>query len=149
MELNIILTWLGIAILTGGSFVASAFGVTICGKTVVGAMKKNPDSFGIYIALSALPSSQGLYGFVGYIMLSGFLTDAVTTLQAWAIFFIGIMVAVTGIYATLRQAEVCANGIKATGEGHNVFAATMVMAVFPELYAILALLVTILVSTAI
>ncbi|MDR2810560.1 MAG: ATPase, partial [Tannerellaceae bacterium] len=37
----------------------------------------------------------------------------------------------------------------ATGAGHNVMVATMVMAVFPELYAILALLVVILTSFAI
>ena len=43
----------------------------------------------------------------------------------------------------------CANGIAGIGGGHNVFGVTMVMAVFPELYAILALLVVILISGAI
>jgi len=147
--MEIILAWIGIAILTGSSFVASALAVTICGKTVVGAMKKNPDGFGAYIVLTALPSTQGLYGFVAYIMLQQFLVPEVTWLQAWAILFTGIMVAVTGLYASLRQGEVCANGITAIGAGHNVLAATMVMAVFPELYSILALLVAILVSGSI
>ena len=50
-----------------------------------------------------------------------------------------------GAYSAIRQAQVCANGIQAIGNGENVFSATMVMAVFPELYAILALLVTILI----
>ena len=49
-----------------------------------------------------------------------------------------------GAYSAIRQAQVCANGIQTIGNGTNVFSATMVMAVFPELYAILALLVTIL-----
>ncbi|MBF1047569.1 MAG: ATPase, partial [Porphyromonadaceae bacterium] len=49
-----------------------------------------------------------------------------------------------GLYSAIRQAQVCANGIQAIGSGENVFSATMVMAVFPELYAILALLVAIL-----
>ena len=49
-------------------------------------------------------------------------------------------------HLTIRQAEVCANGIAGVGAGHNVFGATMVMAVFPELYAILALLVVILIG---
>jgi V/A-type H+-transporting ATPase subunit K len=39
---------------------------------------------------------------------------------------------------------VCANGIGDIGAGHNAFGTTMVLAVFPELYAILALLVLIL-----
>jgi V/A-type H+-transporting ATPase subunit K len=144
--MEIILAYFGIVFLTGGAFFGSALGVTICGNATVAAMKKNPNAMGVYIPLSALPSSQGLYGFVGYFMLQKFLTPEVTALQAWAIFSIGIMMGATCFYSALRQSQVCANGIKETGAGHNVFAATMVMAVFPELYAILALLVTILVS---
>ena len=147
--MEIILAWIGIAIMTGGTFVASALGVTICGNAAIGAMKKNADAFGNYVVLSALPSSQGLYGFVGYFMMSGFLVSDVTPLQAWALFWLGIMMAVACMYSAIRQAQVCANGIKSVGEGHNVFTATLVLAVFPELYAILALLVTILVSFAI
>ena len=147
--MEVILTCIGIAVITASSFFASALGVTICGKTVIGAMKKNPDAFGSYLILSALPASQGLYGFVMYFMLQGFIRPDVSMFQAWVIFFISIMVAIVGIYASIRQAQVCANGISATAEGHNVTAATMIMAVFPELYAILALLVTILVSMAI
>jgi V/A-type H+-transporting ATPase subunit K len=147
--MEIILAYIGIAILTAGSFIASAVGVTICGKAVIGAMKNNPDAFGTYVALCALPTSQGLYGFVGYIMLAPYLVEGITWLQAWAIFFIGIMVAIAGNVANIRQGQVCANGIQATGAGHNVFAATMIMAVFPELYSLLALLVTILVAGSI
>jgi V/A-type H+-transporting ATPase subunit K len=147
--MEVILTCIGIAIITASAFYASALGVTICGKTVIGAMKKNPDAFGSYLVLSALPSSQGLYGFVMFFMLQPFIRPDVTMFQAWVIFFISIMVAIVGIYASYRQAIVCANGISATAEGHNVTAATLIMAVFPELYAILALLVTILVSMAI
>ncbi|GAB6395611.1 MAG: V-type ATP synthase subunit K [Bacteroidales bacterium] len=147
--MEILLAYIGIAIMTGGTFVGSALGVTITGSAVVGAMKKNPDAFGTYIALSALPSSQGLYGFVGYFMVKGFLVDSITQLQSVAILCMGIMMGVAGLYSSVRQGQVCANGIAATAAGHNVFAATMVMAVFPELYAILSLLVTILVSTAI
>jgi V/A-type H+-transporting ATPase subunit K len=77
-------------------------------------------------------------------MIQSFLTPAVTMIQACAILALGIMLGVTAIYSAVRQAQVCANGITATAAGHNVTAATMVMAVFPELYAILALLVVIL-----
>jgi len=147
--MEIILAFIGIAIMTGGTFFASTLGVTICGNAAIGAMKKNPDAFGSYVTLSALPSSQGLYGFVGYFMMSGFLTTEITTLQAWAVFWLGIMMAVACTYSAIRQAQVCANGIKSIGDGSDVFTATLVLAVFPELYAILSLLVTILVSMAI
>ena len=142
----ILLAYIGIAVLTGLSFIGSAYGVTICGNAVIGAMKKNPDAMGVYIALSALPSSQGLYGFVAYFLLQGYLVDTIPMLSACAILGVGIMMGFAGFYSSIRQAQVCANGIVAVGAGHNVFSATMVMAVFPELYAILALLVVILAS---
>ena len=133
----ILLAYLGIALMTGLTFIGSSYGVTICGNAVVGAMKKNPDALGTYIALSALPSSQGLYGF---------LVDSITMLNATAIFGAGLVLGFAGLFSSIRQAEVCANGIAGVGAGHNVFGATMVMAVFPELYAILALLVVILIG---
>ena len=145
----ILLAYLGVALMTGLAFIGSSYGVTICGNTVVGAMKKNPDSLGLYIALSALPSSQGLYGFVGYYMVKDFLVDGISLLAAAAIFGCGLILGFTGLFSAIRQAKVCANGIAGIGGGHNVFGVTMVMAVFPELYAILALLVVILISGAI
>ena len=147
--MEIILAYIGIAILTGGSFVASAVGVTISGKAVIGAMKKNPDAFGTYLVLCALPTTQGLYGFVGYFFFMPYLVEGITWLQACAILCTGILVAIAGNFANVRQGQICANGIQAVGAGHNVLAATMIMAVFPELYSILALLVNILVAGSI
>ena len=127
--------------MTGLTFIGSSYGVTIAGNAVIGAMKKNPDALGTYIALSALPSSQGLYGFVGYFMMQKF-----SMLAATAVFGAGLVLGFAGYFSAIRQAQVCANGIAGIGAGHNVFGATMVMAVFPELYAILALLVVILIG---
>lgn len=142
----ILLAYIGIALMTGLTFIGSSYGVTICGNAVVGAMKKNPDALGTYIALSALPSSQGLYGFVGYFMMQKYLVEGISMLSATAIFGAGLILGFAGLFSALRQSEVCANGINGVGAGHNVFGATMVMAVFPELYAILALLVVILIG---
>ncbi len=144
----ILLAYLGVALMTGLTFIGSSYGVTICGNAVIGAMKKNPDALGAYIALSALPSSQGLYGFVGYFMMKDFLVADITMLNATAVFGAGLVLGFAGLLSAIRQADVCANGIAGIGAGHNVFGATMVMAVFPELYAILALLVTILIGGA-
>lgn len=101
---------------------------------------------GTYILLSALPSTQGIYGFVGYFMVQGFLTPEMTALQSAAILGVGLALGFVGLFSAIRQGQVCANGIAATGSGHNVTAGTMIMAAFPEFYAILALLTLILVS---
>ena len=144
----ILLAYLGIALMTGLTFIGSSYGVTICGNAVVGAMKKNPDALGTYIALSALPSSQGLYGFVGYFMMQKFLVESITMLNATAIFGAGLVLGFAGLFSSIRQAEVCANGIAAIGQGHNVFSNTLILAVFPELYAIVALAATFLIGSA-
>ena len=146
-----VLTYLGIALMVALTGIGSAIGVTICGNATVGAMKKNPDAMGSYIALSALPSSQGLYGFVGFFMALGLVQQlgaGLNIIAAWAVFGAGLTLGVVGLLSAIRQAQVCANGIKTIGGGDNVFGATMVMAVFPELYAILALLVAILIFGA-
>lgn len=142
----IVLAYVGVALMVGMSGIGSAYGLTICGNAVVGAMKKAPEKMGSYIGLSALPSSQGLYGFVAYMMMSSYLTDSITWYVAGGIFGAGLLMGFAGLFSAIRQGQVCANGVAATAGGHNVFAATMVMAVFPELYAILALVVSILIA---
>lgn len=145
----IVLAYLGIALMVGLSGIGSAYGVTICGNAAVGALKKNPGASGQYIGLSALPSSQGLYGFVGYFLLSSFLIEGITWYAAAAVFGAGLGLGLVALFSAIRQAQVCANGIIAIGGGHNVFGTTMVLAVFPELYAILGLLVLILITNLI
>ena len=138
----ILLAYLGVALMVALSGIGSAYGVTICGNAAVGALKKNPTASGQYIGLSALPSSQGLYGFVGYFLLSSFLTNVdMGWGPASAIFGAGLGLGLVAFFSAIRQAQVCANG-----SGYNVFGTTMVLAVFPELYAILGLLVLILIT---
>ncbi|MCD8301406.1 MAG: ATPase [Prevotellaceae bacterium] len=144
----IFLAYLGVALCVALSGVGSAYGVTICGSASIGAYKKNPGASGSYIGLSALPSSQGLYGFVGFFMLNSQVNADISLANGSAIFGVGLALGLVALFSAIRQAKVCANGISAIGAGHNAFGTTMVLAVFPELYAILALLVLILTSTA-
>ncbi len=146
--MELFLAYLGIALCVALSGIGSSYGVTICGSAAIGAFKKNPGASGSYLGLTALPSSQGLYGFVGYFMLSGKVVAGMSMLSACAVFGVGLALGLVALFSAIRQAQVCANGISAIGAGHNAFGTTMVLAVFPELYAILALLVLILTSVA-
>lgn len=145
----IVLAYIGIGLMVGLSGIGSIYGVSISGNAAVGAMKKNPDSFGNYMVLSALPSTQGLYGFVGYFVMSAALSGVVDWTIAAAVFGAGLAMGLAGLFSGIRQGQVCANGIAAIGSGHNVFGNTMILGVFPELYAILGLLVVILINGAI
>ena len=104
-------------------------------------MKKNSNAFGSYMILSALPGSQGLYGFVCFFMVQDFLT-APTMLQGAGILGAGILVGIANLAAAIYQAKVCANGIAAIGNGQDVMGKTLILAAFPELYAILTVAAT-------
>lgn len=152
MEFNLLLAYMGIAIMLILSGVGSAYGVTIAGNATVGALKKNDGAFGNFLVLTALPGTQGLYGFAGYFMFQtifGVLTPDISMFQAAAVFAGGLTMGFVGLFSAIRQGQVCANGIAAIGQGHNVFTNTLVLAVFPELYAIIALAGVYLIGSAI
>jgi len=145
----IVVAYLGIGLMVGLAGIGSVFGVSIGGNASLGALKKNPDAFGNFLVLSALPGTQGLYGFMGYFILQGFLTPQITLAQAIAIFGASLMLGFVALISAIKQGQVCANGNAAIGAGHDVFGNTLILAVFPELYAIIAFAATFLISTSI
>ncbi len=141
----LVMAYVGVALMVGLAGIASAMGTSICGQAAVGAMKKNGGAFGSYMILSALPGSQGLYGFVCFFMVQGMLSNP-TMLQGAAILGAGILVGIVNLAAAIYQGKVCANGIAAIGNGHDVMGKTLILAVFPELYAILTVAATFLIA---
>lgn len=144
----IVLAYIGLGLMVGLAGIGSIYGVSICGNAAVGAMKKDPDSFGSYMVLSALPSTQGLYGFVAFFVMSGTVEKMGDSwVIAAGVFGAGIAMGLAGLFSGIKQGQVCSNGIAAIGSGYKVFGNTMILGVFPELYAILGLLVAILINT--
>ena len=148
METAVILAYVGLGIMIGLSGIGSAIGVSIGGRATLGALKKNEDAFGSYMLLSALPGTQGLYGFAGFFIVNGKMQSIVEmiTAQGAAIFAAGLALGLVGLMSGIKQGEVSAQGIEGIGSGYDVFGKTMVLAVFPELYAIVAFAATFLIS---
>lgn len=134
----IIFAYIGIGLMVGLCGIGSAMGVTITGNAAVGALKKNADAFGNYIVLSALPGTQGLYGFLGFFLFQDRLVADMSWAAAAAVFGGSLTLALTGLISAIRQGQVCANGIAGIGSGYDVFGKTLILAVFPELYAIVS-----------
>lgn len=145
----VFLAYMGIFLMVGLTGVGSAIGVTITGNAAIGAMKKNPDAFGNYMVLSALPGTQGLYGFLGYFLLQKHIAAGMSWEVASAVFGASLILALTGLISAIRQGEVCANGIAGIGSGYDVFGKTMILAVYPELYAIVSLAAVFMIGNAI
>lgn len=144
---TMVLAYIGVVLMVGLSGIGSAYGVTIAGNAAIGALKKNDEAFGNYIVLSALSGTQGLYGFLGFFLLKGFITPEMTTYQAAAVFGCGLFLGAVSLFSAIRQGQVCANGIIGIGAGYDVFGKTLILAVFPELYAIVGVAATFMVST--
>jgi V/A-type H+-transporting ATPase subunit K len=140
--MNEILGYLGLGLMLGLSGVGSAMGTTIAGNAAEGAMKKLPEKFSGYMILSAMPATQGLYGFLAFIL---WVLNKDVTANGPLFFGVGLGVGLVCLLSGIRQGQVCANGIVGISQGHDVQTNTMILAAYPELYAILALVATFLV----
>ncbi|MEG0807535.1 MAG: ATPase [Alistipes sp.] len=145
----IILGYVGLALMVGLAGLGSCIGTSLSGQAAVGAMKKNGNAFGSYMILSAIPGSQGLYGFVGFYLMLGIITPELTLLQGAAIFGAGLLTGMVCLGSAYYQARICANGIVAIGNGHDVMGKTLILAAFPELYAILTVAAVFMIKGAI
>ena len=138
---TLILGYLGLGLMFSLGFIGSIFGTTIAGNAAEGALKKNKEQSSSYMILSALPATQGLYGFVAFLMWMGkdFVADG------FKLFAVGIAVGLVCLFSAIRQGQVCANGIAGIAAGHDVQTNTLIYAALPEFYAILALVVALMV----
>ena len=132
--MELILGYLGLGFVLALAGIGSAYGTTIAGNAAEGALKKRPEKSGNYMVLSALPATQGIYGFVAFFMMR-----AKVATEPAVVFGVGIAVGLVCMLSAIRQGQVCANGIVGVSQGHNVFTNTLIYAALPEFYAILGL----------
>ena len=135
--LSVILGYVGLALMLCLAGIGSSIGTTIAGNAAEGALKKNPEKSSSYMILSAMPATQGLYGFVAFLLWPK--DVAAMTDSGFLYFAVGLAAGVVFLFSAIRQGQVCANGIIGISQGHDVQTNTMIYAALPEFYAILAL----------
>lgn len=146
MNTALLLGYIGAGLMVGMSGIGSAVGTAISAMTTIGALKKNKDVFGSCLVLSAIPGTQGLYGFAAFFIMQPHLNANITIFQGAAILGAGIAVGLACMVSGIFQGKVCANGVEALGNGYDVFGNTIIVAVFPELYAIVSFATAFLIS---
>lgn len=137
MTIATILGYLGLGLVLALAGIGSAIGTTIAGNAAEGALKKKPEGSGNYMVLSAVPATQGVYGFVAFFMMFNKMKDDPS--MGLLFFGVGLCVGLVCMLSAIRQGQVCANGIVGISQGHNVFTNTLIYAALPEFYAILGL----------
>jgi V/A-type H+-transporting ATPase subunit K len=139
--MNELLGYLRMGLMLGLAGIGSCYGTSIAGNAAEGALKKDSSKSAGYMILSALPATQGLYGFLAFLLHFG----KVNAETGYLWFGVGIGVGLVCLFSAIRQGQVCANGIVGMSQGYDVQTNTMIYAAFPEFYAILALVATFLV----
>jgi V/A-type H+-transporting ATPase subunit K len=144
---ELFIAYAGMVLMVALCGLGSAFGTVMDGNATIGALKKRDDIFGNCMLLSALPGTQGLYGFGAFFILKGYIVPGMPMINAVAILAAGLIMGLVGYFSALQQAKVVASGIESIGQGNNVFGNTLILAVYPELYAIIAFATAFLIST--
>jgi V/A-type H+-transporting ATPase subunit K len=132
------------------SGIGSAVGIGYAGRASLGAMSEGTKDFAKYLMLTALPGTQGIYGFVAAFLVmlwSGIMdgqTAALTVERGWQFFYASLPVAFAGLFSAIQQGKVCASGVNMTTKQPGEVGKALVLGVFVEFYAVLGLLISIL-----
>ena len=149
MTLGLALALFGAALAVGLAGTGSSIGIGYAGQASIGAMTEDPENFGRYLILTALPGTQGIYGFIAAFLLLmkvNLLAGTPPPLsfgQGLSLFFAALPVALLGFISAIHQGKVCAAGVGLTVKRPADSMKAMVLAVFVEFYAVLGLLITI------
>jgi len=149
MTIGLALALLGAGLAVGLAGAGSSVGIGYAGQASTGAMAEDPENFGRYLILTALPGTQGIYGFIAAFLLMmkvNLLTGTPASLdlaQGLGLFFAALPIALLGLVSAIHQGKVCASAVGLTVKRPADSMKAMVLAVFVEFYAVLGLLITI------
>lgn len=146
----LILSLIGIAISAGLGAIGSSIGVGFAAKTGAGLLSKEPQKFPSVLALSALPSTQALYGLLfGFIIMtqSGLLGGAVEGLEVidgWRFLFAAMPVGIACVISGIMQGQAAASGMRILAEKPENVSQAIVLAALIESFAVFGLVISLL-----
>jgi len=139
MDLGVI----GPGIALGLSCLGSAIGCGIAGMASHGVMTRVEEGHGKFIAMSAMPSSQTIYGFILMILMKGKL-DA-NTLDPFVALGVGTSVGVAIMTSAIYQGKCAATAIQATAKEPGLFGKSFAAIGIVESFALFALVFALLI----
>ena len=131
--------------------VGSARGIRVAAGQTAGVLSEKPELFGKLLVLTALPGTQGFYGFIATVMIClrcGVLKNEVSVgpLVGVALMFLGIACGVVQLKSASFQGETAAASINMTARRPDQGGRAILLPALVETYAVVALLTTILVT---
>jgi V/A-type H+-transporting ATPase subunit K len=142
--------FLGAAVAYGLAGIGSAIGIGIVGKVANGVLSEDPNKFGSLLLLTALPGTQGFYGFItAFMILFVFFGKAASAMAGFQMFAASLPIAIAGFLSAIYQGMVCAAGAGMIAKRQEEVGKAIVLGVFVETYAVLGLIASILLLTVI
>jgi len=127
---------IGPAIVMALGCLGSSIGCGIAGMASHGVMTRVDEGHGTFIALSAIPSSQSIYGFILMIMMKGSLQAG--TLTPVSAIGIGVFVGIAIMASSIFQGKCCVTAIQAVAKQPSILGKTFVAIGVVESFALFA-----------
>lgn len=153
-EIFYVFGWIGIYAPMALGAMGSTIGCAIPGQTACGAMLDVEGGYARFIGVSAMPSSQTIYGIVVMFSLQNAATDSasgqvvMTAQNAYGIFAIGALLGVALLLSGLYQGRCCAAAINASKSKPAIFGLSLAPAGIVEGFAVFAFVFALLLSGA-
>ena len=146
--LTIAIVGAGIGAILAG--IGSILGVRTVGQASAGIVSEDPDTFGKVLILTALPGSQGIYGFLAAVIIAnkiGILSGTpidLSVAQGFQIMFAALPVGILGMFSAMFQGKLAAAGVNIVAKKPDASGKGVILAAIVETYAVLGLFITIL-----
>jgi V/A-type H+-transporting ATPase subunit K len=143
----------GVGISVGLGAAGSAIGTGYAARVGAGLLSKEPQKFPGVLILTALPSSQALYGLLYGIvillqtgLLQGSLLDGVTEGVAFQFLASAIPVGLACLFSGIVQGQISAAGMKIIAEKGENLNQAIILSALAESFAIFGLIISILIA---
>ncbi len=141
-NLILVMGWIGAFAPTALGAIGSIVGCARAGQAACGAMVDIDSGYGRMVGLSALPSSQIIYGIVVMFSLSG----EITTANAPGLFGIGVLCGLALMFSAMYQGACCASAINVSKHKPEIFGLSVAPAAIVEGFAVFAFIFALVLS---
>ncbi len=142
-NLGDLFAFLGAAVAFLFAGIGSAKGVSIAGEAGSGVVAEDSDKFVPVMILEALPSTQGIYGFVIAFMIFSKI-GGLDLSQGLFLLAAGLPMGFVGMFSGIYQGRVAAAAIGIVAKRSQDMVKGIILTLMVELFAIFAILVSIL-----
>ena len=143
---------LGAALAAALACAGSGLGTGYAGQACAGLISEDPSKFGKALILQVIPGTQGLYGFVVWFLANNAIVQAgagMDVATGMKYFAACMPIAIGGLISAAAQGKVAAASINILAKKPDDWSKGMVFCITVEFYAILCLLASIMMLTAI